>query len=226
MIDAVVFDLDGTICDYRRHGSEVLASAFERVGVEPCFDIGDYYGVYEEYAGVADTVEEQRGVCFEALAESAGRDSAVGRAVADAFAEERDHGDVAFLDGAAEAIEALGADYPLALVTNGAPGMQAQKLEALGIGDAFDVVVHGGHDAPAKPAPEAFDPVLDAFGVEPDRAVHVGNSLRADVAGAKAAGLRTAWLECEPDGDLESHAPDYVLASVGDLLDRPWARTG
>ena len=226
MIDAVVFDLDGTICDYRRHGSEVLAGAFDRVGVEPFFSVADYYDVYEEYAGVADSVEEQRAVCFAALAESAGREGEVGRAVARAFAADRDHRDVAFTEGAAEALDALGSDYPLALVTNGAPGMQAQKLDALGLDGVFEAVVHGGHDAPAKPSPEPFHRALDPIGVEPERAVHVGNSLRADVAGAKAAGLRAAWLRGEPDANLEEHAPDYVLASIGDLLDRPWAQTG
>lgn len=226
MIDAVVFDLDGTICDYRRHGAEVLAGAFEGLGVEPVFGIEDYYAVYEEYAGVADTVEEQREACFAALSESAGESTELGRKVARAFAADRDHRDVAFLEGAEDAIVALGQEFPLALVTNGAPGMQAQKLSALGLADVFEVVVHGGHDAPAKPSPEPFHRALDPIGVEPDRAVHVGNSLKADVAGAKAAGLRAAWLRGEPDADLEEHAPDYVLSSVGDLLDRPWARTG
>ena len=225
MIDAVVFDLDDTLCAYRRHGREVLAEAFERADVEPFFGIEDYYAVYEAYAGAADTIEAGRALCFAGLAEEAGRDPAVGRAVASAFDELRDHSDVQFLPGAREAVESLGAAYPLALVTNGAPRMQATKLEALGLGDAFATVVHGGHDAPAKPSPEPFHLALEAVAVEPDRAVHVGNSRAADVAGAKAAGLHAAWLEGgdvdDPSGPLPE--PDYVLGSLHELCEPPWS---
>lgn len=225
VIDAVVLDLDGTICDYRRHGEEVLAEAFERVAVEPAFGIGDYYAVYEEYAGVAETVAAQREVCFGDLAERAGLPAADGREVARAYAELRDHGDVEFLAGAEEALSTLREDYRLGLVTNGAPGMQSEKLAALGLDDAFEVLVHGGHDAPPKPDPEPFRVALEALGVPAERAVHVGNSIDADVAGAKAAGLRAAWLrdgEDAVDGRGNAHEPDYVVASLADLLDPPW----
>ena len=226
VIDAVVFDLDGTICDYRRHGDDVLAEAFERVAVEPAFGIEDYYAVYEEYAGVAETVAAQREVCFGDLAERAGLPAEDGRTVARAYAELRDHGDVEFLEGADGALAALRDDYRIGLVTNGAPGMQSEKLAALGLADAFDVLVHGGHDAPPKPDPEPFRLALDALGVPAERAVHVGNSIEADVAGAKAAGLRAAWLrdgEVPPaDGRENDHEPDYVLDSLADLLEPPW----
>ena len=225
MIDAVVFDLDDTICTYRRHGSEVLADAFDHVGAEPIFGIEDYYAVYEEYAGVAETVEAQREACFAALAEVAGEAPDLGRAIARAFAADRDHRDVRFQDGAEAALAALGEAYPLALVTNGAPGMQAKKLEALGLADVFETVVHGGHDAPAKPSPEPFYLAIDALSVEPNRAVYVGNSLETDVAGAEAAGLRSAWLTNGPGTDPGEHEPDYVLSSPSELVDPPWTTT-
>lgn len=220
-MDAVLFDLDGTLCEYRRPGSEVLAVAFERVGVEPFFAIEDYYGVYEQYAGVADTVDVQRERCFAAIAEATGTDPAVGEAVARAFAVERDHRDVRFLDGAEAALDALAADHPLGLVTNGAPDMQTQKLDGLGIRDRFDVVVHGGHDAPAKPSPDPFHRALEGLAVAPDRAVHVGNSFEADVAGARAAGVTSVWLRDgnSPDGDA---VPDYTVDTLAELVDPPW----
>lgn len=226
VFDAVVFDLDETLCTYRRHGREVLDEAFDRAGVDPCFGIEDYYGVYEEYAGVADTVEDQRAACFAALAEEAGRAAEEGRAVARTFAELRDHSDVRLHDGAEDVIATLAQDHRIGLVTNGAPDMQAIKLEAIGLADAFEVLVHGGHDAPAKPSPEPFHLALESLGVEPARAIHVGDSLDADVAGAKAAGLAAAWIE---NGDALDRAdggrePDYVLSSVAELLTPPWTR--
>jgi len=222
-MDAVLFDLDGTLCDYRVSGQVVLRGAFETAGVAPCFTIRDYYGVYERYAGTAETVDAQRAVCFAALAEAAGATAADGRAVAAAYDAARDHRDVVFLDGAAKALESLGADHHLGLVTNGAPGMQGQKLDALGIRDAFGAVVHGGHDAPAKPSPAPFHRALEALGVPPGRAVHVGNSLEADVAGAAAAGVRSVWLRDGSEVGGADAAPDHVVDSLAELVDRPWA---
>lgn len=37
MFDIVLFDLDGTLCEYRQSDAEVLRLAFESTGVEPSF---------------------------------------------------------------------------------------------------------------------------------------------------------------------------------------------
>lgn len=226
MIEAVLFDLDDTVCEYRRSGEELLSVAFERAGVEPFFEVGDYYAVYDEYAAEADGVADNRERCFEAIATGAGRDPEVGRAVAREYADERDHRNVRFRPGARGAIERLGDGHRLGMVTNGAPGMQSRKLDSLGIGDAFEVIVHGGHDAPLKPSPEPFRRALDALSARADRAVHVGNSLEADVAGANAAGLTSVWT---PPGAAElaepaEHVPDHTVGSLHDLHEPPWRR--
>lgn len=222
MIDGVLFDLDDTLCAYRRPSAEVLATAFERAGVEPLFSVGDYFRAFDDHIRPGQPFDAQRESCFAALAGERGVDPEVGRAVARAFAGERDHREVDCTPGAREALETLAGSHRVGLVTNGPPDMQSIKLEALGLADAFETVVHAGHDAPAKPAPEPFHRALEALSVEPERAVHVGNSLSADVAGAKAAGLRAAWLAGTPDADPGDHAPDYVLSSLAELAEPPW----
>lgn len=222
-MDAVLFDLDDTLCAYRRHGRDVLASAFATVGVEPLFAIEDYYGAYDDYTEAADTVAGLREACFADLADDAGADPELGRAVARAFAVERDHRNVAFLDGAREALDALADDHRLGLVTNGAPEMQAQKLDALGIRDRFETVVHGGYDAPAKPSPAPFFAALEPMDIDPERAVHVGNSLESDVVGARNAGVGSVWLR-NGQPPAAGHEPDYTVESMHELVERPWRR--
>ena len=224
MIDGVLFDLDGTICNYRQPGDELLETGFRRVGVEPLFSMGDYLGVFDEHAPPGQPIDVQREACFAALAEERGADPEVGRSVARVYAQERDHSEVDPLPGALEALESLAGSHRIGMVTNGPPGMQWTKLEALGLTDAFETIVHAGHDTAPKPASEPFHRALSALSVEPDRAVHVGNSLSADVAGAKSAGLRAAWLPEAPDADPGDHAPDYVLGSLSELADPPWSR--
>lgn len=226
MIETVLFDLDGTLCEYRRPGTAVLEAAFERVGVDPLFTFTEFFSRIDAFVPGNDTIEAVREEAFATLAAEAGADPAVGTAVAQAYAAERDHGDVRFLPGAAEALETLARDHRLGLVTNGAPAMQRQKLDALGIADAFEATMFAGFDAPSKPDPEPFHRVLATVDTAPERAVHVGNSLEADVAGARAAGMRSAWLPDAPDLQPNGHDPDYTLSSMADLTRPPWTRSG
>lgn len=220
-VDGFVFDLDGTLCEYRRSGRDVLAGAFEAASKTPFFTVEEYYQRFEEYVPDSADIREVREQCFADLAAEAGRDPDDGRAVAHAYAEERDHADVEWLPGAREAVDTLGERYPLAMVTNGDPWMQGTKLEALGVEDRFETVVYAGFDAPAKPDPEPFDRAVTAMDVPAQRAVTVGNSLQHDVAGAHNAGLRSVWLDhngtTTPDPE-----PNYRIESMHELLEAPW----
>lgn len=213
-LDAVLFDLDDTLCRYRRSGAELLAAAFERTGHEPFVTREEYHARYPEFVDESDSMADLRERCFAAIAAAKGRDPEDGRRLARAYAEERDHGNVEPLEGLEEALAAV-ADVPVGVVTNGSPEMQSAKLAALGLADAFDVVVHAGYDAPAKPSPEPFEAALAALDASADRAVHVGNSLASDVAGAHAAGVRSVWVPATDESpDPE---PDHALASLAEL---------
>jgi putative hydrolase of the HAD superfamily len=86
---------------------------------------------------------------------------------------------------------------------------------ALVVSDAFGL---------RKPRAEIFAEVVARLGVPPGEALHVGDSLRADVAGAARAGLRTAWITrrvSDPSAALAEHEgppPDHV---IGDLAELP-----
>jgi len=186
-VEAVLFDLDDTICEYRQSVAELVAHSFDAVGVEPFFTTDQYRERFGEYVEECDGVDEIRERSFVALAEERGRDPDLARELAAAYAAERDQADVEFLPGAKEAVETLCERYRAGVVTNGAPEMQSEKLRSLGIEGRFETVVHAGHDTPAKPDPEPFEVAMEALGMSAERAVKVGNSLSTDVAGAHAA---------------------------------------
>jgi putative hydrolase of the HAD superfamily len=225
---AVLFDLDDTLCRYRRSGASLLAAAFDRTGVEPFISPEEYYGRYPEFVDDSDSMTDLRERCFAAIAVEKGYDAAIGRRVARAYAAERDHRNVERVPGIDGVLSTL-SDIPVGIVTNGAPAMQTQKLDAIGLEDAFDVVVHAGYDAPAKPDAKPFEVALAALSASPERSYYVGNSLRTDVAGANAAGLESVWV---PDGDADpgpQAAPDHTvseLASVASLLAEPGGAVG
>lgn len=70
-IDAVPFDLDDTRCRYRQSGRDLLASAFEAVGVDPFFTIEDYHARYAEFVADSEDVRDLRYACFTAIAREA-----------------------------------------------------------------------------------------------------------------------------------------------------------
>lgn len=217
-VRAVTFDLDGTLCTYRRSPGEVLAVAFERVGVEPLFPVEAYYGRFDEFAGEADGMADLRERCFAALAAERGHDPGTGEAVARAFAAERDHRDVVALPGAREAVERLSGEYRLGVVTNGPADAQRAKIEGAGLSDAFGVIVCAGAELPAKPAVEPFERALAALRVDAAEAVHVGDSA-ADVAGASNAGVRSVLV----GGSLEDGPePTYRAASLDGVRPSEW----
>ncbi|MEU1516251.1 HAD family hydrolase [Streptomyces sp. NPDC005811] len=55
-------------------------------------------------------------------------------------------------------------------------------------------VLYSAETGTVKPERAAFAAVEDTSGLRPQELLHVGNSLRADVDGAAAAGFHTAWL--------------------------------
>jgi len=129
------------------------------------------------------------------------------------------------------ALAALG--LPMGVVSNSDGTVQAE-LRRLGVCYAVDgtepdtagvpvgVVIDSAVVGVAKPDPAIFGLALDALGVPPSGTVlHVGDSLRYDVAGALAAGLQPVHLDphrfCPaPDG----HQHIRTLAELAQDLTR------
>lgn len=221
-IDTVLFDLDDTLCRYRRGADEVLELAFERAGVGPVFEPATYYDRYREYLERTDDFADFHERCFGDLAVEAGYDRAAGIAVAREFREERDQRNVEALPGATATLDALAEEYALGLVTNGLSAVQRQKLEATGLERVFETTVYAGEHTAPKPDPEPFSVALEDLGSTPERAVYVGNSLSSDVTGARAAGLDSVWIPDEGDRTDPDPQPSYVLESLADLQTPPW----
>ncbi len=121
-------------------------------------------------------------------------------------------------DDVAGLFEGLENRLPLALITNGASDLQREKLRATDIEDRFDAVVISGEVGFAKPDPRVFERALHRLDVKPDGVWHIGDSLRLDVGGAKAAGLTAVWLNrAGASRKTADPTPDIEVASLGEL---------
>ena len=72
-------------------------------------------------------------------------------------------------------------------------------LDRLGLSQMLDGVVTSAEFGVRKPAPEIFDHALALAGVAAHDAIHIGDSLAEDVAGARAAGIEAVLIK--RDGD-------------------------
>jgi HAD superfamily hydrolase (TIGR01549 family) len=96
------------------------------------------------------------------------------------------------LVGAVADVRARG--IPVVVVSNSEGRLQL-LFDNLGLGNAFDLVIDSHHVGVEKPDPRIFELALAPFGVRPDEALHLGDTFAADVAGARAAGLRAALID-------------------------------
>jgi putative hydrolase of the HAD superfamily len=95
------------------------------------------------------------------------------------------------IPGAVDTLTSLRArGLELAVVSNWDIGL-AEHLERIGIAHLFSTVVTSAEAGAAKPNPAAFRLALGRLGVEPGRALHVGDE-GEDAEGAAAAGMHFA----------------------------------
>jgi putative hydrolase of the HAD superfamily len=88
-------------------------------------------------------------------------------------------------------------------------------LRGLGIESFFDSVTISSLAQAAKPAPRIFEVALEKHAVDPEEAVHIGDSLQDDVEGAEKAGLAGILLD-RKGGVREAGVP--IIHTLDELL--------
>ena len=82
----------------------------------------------------------------------------------------------------------------------------------------FDAVVCSEDVRSYKPSAGIFQRALEAVGVTPDAAVHIGDSLHSDISGARGVGMRAVWIRRESRiHDIGTCDPEYTIRSFTEL---------
>ncbi|EIE27491.1 HAD-like protein [Coccomyxa subellipsoidea C-169] len=123
-----------------------------------------------------------------------------------------------------EMVEELkGQGLKVVIITNGHPQIQRGKLERLQASSMFDAILVGGEEIAAggreKPAASIFLKACQLAGCLPSEAVHIGDSLAADIRGGINATLAaTVWVNKHghplPRG---APVPSYTVSHVTEL---------
>ncbi|MDR1618797.1 MAG: HAD family hydrolase [Treponema sp.] len=98
------------------------------------------------------------------------------------------------------------AGLPLALLSDFPP---ARKLENMGLGGFWDLVLCTEETGRLKPDPLPFEFLARELKVPAGRILYVGNSAAYDVRGAKRAGMRAALLRRCPSPEADFCFHDY-----------------
>ncbi|MEP3347447.1 MAG: HAD family hydrolase [Litoreibacter sp.] len=125
---------------------------------------------------------------------------------------------VNLLPHAREAVEALGRDFRLVLITKGDLLDQDRKLAQSGLGEMFDAV-----EIVADKTPQTYIRAFMRHGHGPERAVMVGNSMKSDVVPAIEAGGWGIHVPAKYEWEMEradaptDHPRFRVLKHLGEL---------
>lgn len=211
MTRAVIFDLDDTLYPRRRF----LQSGFAAVARYLAQDRG--LPVDRVYASLWRAHQQTPGLEFQALGLEFGLPDDIVPSLVQIV---RGHTPVLWLGyGAVDTLTRLRAHgWRLAIVTNGAPRVQARKVRALGVAPLVDHIVYAETVAPGgKPGSATFAEALWCLEVDASRAVCVGDDLTCDIHGARRAGLHTIRLARPGQSDVLDEDADFVVDALAEV---------
>jgi HAD superfamily hydrolase (TIGR01509 family) len=210
VISAVVFDMDGVLL-----ASEEVWDAVRETYVR---ERGGRYDeeIQRAMMGMSSTewsryLHETAGVPDEPAAINA-------EVVRRMLASYREH--LPLIEGAADAVHRLAANYPLGLASSSNREIIDTVLDVAGLAACFTATVSSEEVAHGKPEPDVYLEAARRLAVEPTQCAAVEDS-HGGIRSAKAAGMRVIAIPnptYPPDEESLAQA-DTVLRSLDELVD-------
>ncbi|HMK94609.1 MAG TPA: HAD family hydrolase [Candidatus Limnocylindrales bacterium] len=114
-------------------------------------------------------------------------------------------------------LRSLHGRYKLGVISNFAiPECVGELLETYGLNGLFDVVVVSGAINKRKPSPEIFNRTLSALEVSAAETVFVGDTMDADIEGAKAVGMKAVYIKRREERQIDPQ-PDVTIKSLTEI---------
>lgn len=250
MLKALFLDMDETLCD--THAANVVAKQSLAEFVRQLVNAGQlnggsldaeafaqayYRGIYREWtseqrARYLPVAESEGEAAFRILliqdllseASAGACDLAMANDILQCFDTSR----IAAFDfypGIPEFLAEARQYFTLVVITNGPEHSQVPKVEKIKLADKVDHILIGGQEPEQKPARSIFEKALTLAGCDAHEAIHVGDSLAADIAGANGCGITSVWIQHQQPLDRElginpSHTiikPDEIPAMIRTL---------
>ncbi len=222
-IQTIIFDLDGTLCEYTVTIEEAMRRSLLQCNVDHDL-LGDLGRSAARYAEIwreeeakqrrATTIHKQAWI--KLLQERGEVDQQRALRLAECYFNVR-IASLRMFDGARELLKRLRRRFRLGLITNGPSDMQWAKIDMLKIESLFDEIIVAGDIGIYKPDERIFASMLQRLDASAQHALYIGDSLEMDVAGAKQAGLHTGWINRDGKPAAVELFPDFELRGPAEL---------
>ena len=221
-ISTISFDGDMTLWDFRkvmRHSLKQTLVELKKhaptpralkLTVDEMIAIRDQLA--EEVKGEIWSLLEIRQRAFERTLEHVGHPNKNLAAHLNAIYRKHRYGDIELYPDVIPTFDVLAPHFKLGLLSNG-----NTYPERCGLDGRFAFVVFSQDVHVEKPDPEIFHITAQRAGCELAEMLHVGDSLKNDVMGAKKVGAPSVWLNREAVLNDTNIQPDYEVTSLTEI---------
>lgn len=218
-LEAVIFDVDGTLAETERHGHRVAFNrAFEKAGLPDRWD-EEKYGELLDIAGGRERIFHYFMVERPDLPSMKAEEFAA--ELHEAKVEELgtlvQGGELELRQGIARLMEELDrAGIARAVATTGTRSTVLTLLSSLGLGvDGFAAILTAAEAPNKKPDPQVYQAALEELGLSPSEALAVEDS-RNGLLAARKAGLPCLVVVSEYNVDQAFDEADLVVGDLGE----------
>jgi len=167
----------------------------------------------QQQPALFNDLSEARRVHFRQLADELGYDHDWIEEGFQVFLQARQQ--VSFYEDTLPVLRRLQQHYQLVALTNG-----NAHIDHVGLADIFVLQISAADVAAAKPHPAMFEEAMRRLDVAPQQTLHIGDHAIHDIYGAKAAGIRSVWVNRLGQPWQESgFRADYEVADLNGLLE-------
>ncbi|MBM4939006.1 HAD family hydrolase [Vibrio parahaemolyticus] len=232
MLKAIFFDMDETLCGTsqadKAAGQKFAAwiqQTYPQVSDPQAFLQRYLQGVYKklnaEFPQLVALLPDENafrcGLIQTILAENGIHIDAEQAQQAQHYFDSARMGAFTFFPGVKEMLMDLRKHYKLVVITNGPIFSQHPKLKATQMDEWVDHIIVGGEEPEEKPATSIFQKALNLVDIKPEEALHIGDSLAADIAGANNMGILSVWVNATGASNPTEITPNFEIRETVEL---------
>ena len=224
MIKTILWDVDGTLLDFKAAESAAIKSLFEEFSLGTCSEnmLQRYSQINSSYWQRLEANEITKPQVLVGRFQQFFGEIGVNTAIAEEFNRQyqiRLGDTVVYRDNSIDIIKKLRGKIKQYVVTNGTIVAQKKKLRLSGLGDLMDGIFISDEIGVEKPNRAFFDAVFNT--VQPENlseVIIVGDSLTSDIRGGNNAGILTCWYNPEQKPQPQDYRIDYVISDLHQVL--------